>query len=146
MANPRTRARIETRILERAAIVLQSEVSDPRAGFITVTRVEMSADLTSGKIFYSVLGSEADRNKARHMLKDASGYLQRMIAPALKMRRLPHLRWLFDDSLEHSIHMDRMIYEALERDRAINPAEGAPEGDDPGRADRAVDGDEADEG
>lgn len=119
MANPRTKARIEARIHERAAIVLQTEVSDPRAGFITVTRVEMSTDLTSGKIFYTVLGSEGDKNKVARMLDDASGYLQRQIAPALKLRRTPHLRWIFDDSLEYSLEMDRKIHEALERDRAI---------------------------
>lgn len=119
MANPRTKARIEARILERAAVVLQTEVSDPRAGFITVTGVEMSSDLTSGKIFYSVLGSESDRNKVAHMLEDASGYLQRMIAPALRLRRTPHLRWVYDDSLEYAQSMDLKIREALERDAAI---------------------------
>ena len=85
MANPRTIARLEARILERAAVCLQSEVSDPRASFITVTRVKLSPDLSSGRIYYSVLGTEGDKSKAEHMLESAAGFLQRQIALAIQM-------------------------------------------------------------
>lgn len=121
MANPRTIARLEARILERAALVLQSEVSDPRASFITVTRVKLSTDLTSGRIYYSVLGSEGDKSKAAHMLESAAGFLQRQIAPAIQVRRVPHLRWVYDDSAEKADEIGRLIREARARDREINP-------------------------
>ncbi len=121
MANPRTIARLEARIQERAAYCLQFEVNDPRASFITVTRVELSSDLTSGKIHYSVLGSEGDKSKAEHMLKSAAGYIQRQVARVLDVRRVPHLRWVYDGSMERASNMDKLIREARERDRAINP-------------------------
>ena len=84
MANPRTIARLEARIHERAAYCLQFEINDPRAGFITILRVELSSDVSVGKIFYSVLGDESDRSKAAHMLEGARGYIQRhrAISPA----------------------------------------------------------------
>ena len=138
MANPRTIARLESRILERAALVLQSEVSDPRASFITVTRVKLSTDLSSGRIYYSVLGSEGDKSKAAHMLESAAGFLQRQIALAINVRRMPHLKWTYDDSMERASDMARLIKEARERDRAINPhVDDAAEGD-------AAEGDAAD--
>ena len=121
MANPRTIARLEARILERAAICLQSEVSDPRASFITVTRVKMSPDLSSGRIYYSVLGTEGDKSKAAHMLESASGFLQRQIALAVQLRRMPHLKWTYDESMERADDMAKLIREARERDRSINP-------------------------
>jgi len=120
MAHPRTIAKLEARILERAAHCLEFELSDPRSVFITVTQVELANDLRSGKIFYSVLGSAADKRKAAHMLKDAAGYLQRQIARVLKVRRVPHLRWIYDDSIEYQARMDEKIDEALARDRAIH--------------------------
>jgi len=129
MANPRTIARLEARIQERAAYCLQFEVNDPRASFITVTRVELSSDLTSGKIHYSVLGSEGDKSKAEHMLKSAAGYIQRQVARVLDVRRVPHLRWVYDGSMEHASNMDKLIREARERDRAINP-HGVPSSGD----------------
>jgi ribosome-binding factor A len=121
MANPRTIAKLEARIMERAAICLQSEVSDPRASFITVTRVKMSPDLSSGRIFYSVLGTEGDKSKAEHMLESAAGFLQRQIGRVLQLRRMPHLRWTYDDSMERADGMTKLIREAREHDRQINP-------------------------
>lgn len=122
MANPRTIARLEARILERAAYCLQFEISDPRAGFITITRVELSSDLTSGKIFYSVLGDESEKSKSEHMLKSAAGFIQRQVARVLDMRRIPHLRWIHDGSIEKSSELDLLIREARKRDREINPS------------------------
>lgn len=129
MANPRTIAKLEARILERAAHCLEFEISDPRSVFITVTKVELSSDLRSGKIFYSVLGSAGDKKKAEHMLKDAAGYLQRQIAKVLKVRRVPHLKWFYDDSVEFAARMDSAIDEALARDRAIHDGDAPPAGE-----------------
>lgn len=125
MANSRTIARLEARIHERAATALEFEVSDPRAGFVTVTRVELSSDLSSGKIFYSVLGDEAEKNKVAGMLKSAAGYLQRLIGRGLKLRRMPHLAWVYDSSIEEAARVESLIESALERDRRI-AAEGHP--------------------
>jgi ribosome-binding factor A len=121
MANPRTIARLQARIRERAAYCLQFEISDPRAGFITITHVELSSDLSVGKIHYSVLGSEQEKNKAAHMLVSAAGYIQRQIARVLEMRRIPRLVWVYDDSVEKAADLDLLIREARQRDRAINP-------------------------
>ena len=119
MAHPRTIARLEARILERAAHCLEFEIRDPRAGLITITRVELSGDLHSGKIFYSVLGDEAERSKIAHMLESAAGFIQRQVARVLDVRRMPHLGWVFDESVAHAAHMDVVIRDALKRDRKI---------------------------
>ncbi len=121
MANPRTIARLSARIHERAAHCLQFEINDPRASFITITRVELTPDVTAGKIFYSVLGSEADKNKAQHMLDGAAGFIQRQVARVLDLRRMPHLKWVYDDSVQRASDLDALIREARARDREINP-------------------------
>jgi ribosome-binding factor A len=121
MANPRTIARLQARIHERAAYCLQFEIADPRAVFITITHVELSSDLSVGKIHYSVLGTEGEKSKAAHMLASAGGYIQRQIARVLEMRRIPRLVWVYDDSVEKAADLDLLIREARERDRAINP-------------------------
>jgi ribosome-binding factor A len=120
--NPRSIARLQARIQERAAYCLQFEIHDPRATFITITRVELSPDLASGKIHYSVLGDEGDKANAAHMLKSAAGFIQRQVARVLSVRRMPHLRWVFDDSLENAQAIDALIREARARDAEINPA------------------------
>ncbi len=121
MANPRTIARLQERIRERAAYCLQFELNDPRAGFITITMVELTADLSIAKIHYSVLGEASDRTKVAHMLEHASGFIQRQIGRVLELRRLPSLRWIYDASAEEAADIDRIIREARERDKRINP-------------------------
>ncbi len=121
MANPRTIARISARIQERAAHCLQFEIRDPRASFVTVTRVETTNDLSLAKVFYSVLGDEGDRSKVEHMLEHATGFIQRQVTRVLRMRRAPALRFVYDDSIETAAAMDQLIREALERDRRIDP-------------------------
>ncbi|MBI5363766.1 MAG: 30S ribosome-binding factor RbfA [Planctomycetes bacterium] len=121
MANPRTIARLEARIQERAAYCLQFEVNDPRASFITITRVKLSSDLTSGKIYYSVLGDASDKSKAQHMLDHAAGYIQRQVSRVLEMRRMPHLTFRYDDSAEHAMDIAKLIHEARVHDMEINP-------------------------
>lgn len=129
MAHPRTIARLEARIQQRAAHCLEFEISDPRAEFITITKVELATDLSSGKIFYSLLGTESDRNKVARMLEDAGGYIQRKVASVLRVRRMPRLNWHYDDSVEYAAEMDEKIAAALKRDRKIQEA-GAAEGDE----------------
>lgn len=121
MANPKTLARLAARIQERAAHCLAHEIKDPRAGFVTITRVEVSEDLSHARLFYSVLGTEGERSKVEHMLKSASGFIQRQVVSVLAMRRAPRLSWRYDDSIEHQAKVDAAIREALERDRVINP-------------------------
>ena len=121
MTNPRVKARIEARIQERVAYCVEFELKDPRATFITITRVELSDDLSSAKIFYSVYGTEGDKSRTAHMLEDASGFVRKQVARILKMRRIPALRWIYDDSIERTAEMNKAIQQALEKDRAINP-------------------------
>ncbi|TAJ09299.1 MAG: 30S ribosome-binding factor RbfA [Planctomycetota bacterium] len=121
MANPKTLARLASRIQERAAHCLAHEIKDPRAGFVTITRVEVSSDLSHAKLYYSVLGTEGERSKVEHMLQSASGFIQRQVTGVLSMRRAPRLTWRYDDSIEHQATVDAAIRDAIERDRRINP-------------------------
>lgn len=122
MTNPRVKARIEARIQERVAYCVEFELKDPRATFITITRVEVSDDLSSAKIFYSVYGTDGDKSRTAHMLEDATGFVKKQVGRVLKMRRIPALRWFYDDSVERAAQMHRTIREALEKDKTINPS------------------------
>lgn len=122
MANPRTKAKIEARIRERAAYCIEFELSDPRSSFITVTRVEITNDLGSAQIFYTVFGTPGEKSRAAHMLEDANGFIRKQVGRVLKTRRIPRLTWIYDDSIEIAERMDESISSALQRDREINPS------------------------
>src|SRR5262245_52697423 len=138
MVNPRVKARIEARIRERVAYCLEFELNDPRSTFITLTRVEITDDLGSARLFYSVYGTSGDKSRAAHMLESATGFVRKQLGRVLKTRRIPALKWIYDDSVEYSARMHKTIQEAIERDRAIHPgahsdlppAESAPAADE----------------
>ncbi len=121
MANERTIARLESRIKERVAYCVEFELSDPRSAFITITTVDLARDVAAVKVFYSVLGTDADRTKAAHMLESATGFVQRQLGRVLRTRRIPRIAWHYDDSIERMAKMDAAIDKALAGDREINP-------------------------
>ncbi|MEM6671869.1 MAG: 30S ribosome-binding factor RbfA [Planctomycetota bacterium] len=128
MAHPRTIARIEAAIQRRAAHCLQHELSDPRAEFITIVRVELTSDLSLAKLFYTVLGDDADRSKVAHMLDHATGFVRKQVGRVLETKAIPELRFVPDESMADAERIDDVISRALQKDRAIRgDEEGADE-------------------
>lgn len=121
MASSRSQARIEARIIERAAHCCQFELKDPRASFVTITGCKVTSDLAIATISYTVFGDESERSKVAHMLEHASGFVRKQVGRVLKTRRTPMLRWEYDQSIELQIKMESAIAEAIARDQLINP-------------------------
>ena len=98
-------------------------LKDPRIGFVTVTAVETSRDLDHAKVWVSVFGSDRQREKTLEALGGAVGVLQARINRELKLRRTPHLVFVYDRAVEHGVRMTHLIDE-------LSPADGdddAPE-------------------
>src|ERR1043166_5031174 len=87
------------------------QLKDPRIGFVTVTGVETSADLRHARVFVSVLGSEAKREKTLAGLAAAHGVLQARVARELRLKRTPHLAFEYDPTVERGVRMTKLIDE-----------------------------------
>lgn len=126
---PSRKARLESLLHREIATCVQTELSDPRIGFVTVTRVEMSADLHQVKAYYTVLGTDAQRRLATTALTRATGFVQRAYGPVVKTRLLPTLTFAYDD-VQLSRHvMDELIRQAraTDTDAGARPEPAAPE-------------------
>ena len=128
MANPRTVARVSSRIQQRVAHCLQFELNDPRSGMVTVTEVRLSADMRNATILWT-LTEEKNRSKTEHMLEGATGFVRKQLGRVLETRVIPALRWEFDDRIAKATEMERLIEQAITRDDEIR-GEAAPQ-DDP---------------
>jgi ribosome-binding factor A len=110
--------------LKRMARVIREEASrtvlyglaDPRIGFCTVTKVKVAADLSAARVYVSVMGSEADRERTMRALANASGVVRRAVAPRLKTRTIPRIAFEFDPSVEGSIRVSELIRRARSTD------------------------------
>lgn len=96
--------------------IIHEELKDPRLGFITITRVELTQDLRYAKVFFSVLGKEEERQKSKEALDSALGFIRRLIAQRIRLRFVPEISFHEDRSAEYSIK----IQEALDEIKELN--------------------------
>ncbi len=93
--------RVNDLIQEELSDLLRRQVKDPRLGcFLTITRVDTTADLRHSKIFVSIMGSDEEKKGAMEGLASASGFLYREMKGRLSLRRMPHLDFRLDNSME----------------------------------------------
>jgi len=108
--------RVTESIRKEISLILHDELKDPRLGFVTVTRVEMTQDLRSAKVSFSVLGNEEDYKKTKEALDCAMGFIRRLIAQRINLRLAPEIIFREDRSCEHSVR----IQEVLDQIKELN--------------------------
>jgi len=120
--------RLAEEIREEVALLIASELKDPRIGFVTVTRVEVTPDLRTARIYVGVLGTEKQRTTSLAGLKQGAGFLRRALGRTLRLRYTPELVFQYDEGLEASDRVAKLLAEIGSSPTAA-PAEN-PEDDD----------------
>jgi ribosome-binding factor A len=108
--------RLGAQVLRTLSELLRFEIKDPSLNGVSLTVVEMSRDLSVAKVYFSLLNPDDDPNPAHEGLQRASGFLRRKLGSALKIRHVPELRFLHDDSVAHGIEISRLIDDANNAD------------------------------
>ncbi|MEZ0392270.1 MAG: 30S ribosome-binding factor RbfA [Pseudobdellovibrionaceae bacterium] len=107
-------SRVEQEIQKTVAQFLISGFRFPLPGLVTVARVLMPADLRAAKVYISVLGTDAEREKALETLNERAFEVQNFIGKELRMRYCPKLSFYPDDATEHVLKIDRILHELEE--------------------------------
>lgn len=97
------------------AQLIQHELADPRVSLVTVSHVDVTADLKYAKIYVTRLNgfdSEQAAEECLQGLNNAAGFLRRALAKRVKLRIMPELQFRYDTSLEHGFYMDALISKA----------------------------------
>lgn len=103
--------RVQEALRQEISKIVLDEIKDPRLGFITITKVELTQDLRYAKIYFSVLGEMKDKTLALKGLNSAKGYIRSLIADRINLRFAPDIAFKIDESLEHT----KEIYDLLDR-------------------------------
>lgn len=109
-------ARLSEQLRREIAELLRTSVRDPRVGDVTVTAVEVSADLSTARVHVRLLSGNAERAHTLEGLHAAAPFLRRTLGRALHVRRIPELRFLEDTSLEHAQRIEALLAEVLPTD------------------------------
>jgi ribosome-binding factor A len=103
--------RVDEAIRQVIGDALAGELKDPRVGFVTVTDVRTSADLSHARVYVSVLGDRAQREESLAGLRSAHGFLQRRIARELELKRTPTLDFTYDDTTDRALRLEEILRE-----------------------------------
>jgi ribosome-binding factor A len=101
-------ARVNEVVLEALAEELE-RLSDPRLGFVTLTGVEVTSDLSYADVYYSVLGTDEDRSETAAALASAGPKLRSVLARHVRMKHLPELRFREDPSVAGGERIDSLL-------------------------------------
>lgn len=109
---------------EELTDIIRSEVKDPRIGFMTITRVDVSPDIRTAHAWVSVLGTEQERQDTLAALRHSAGFIRHHLKPRLRMRQVPEIDFRDDRSMEHAEEIARTL-------RELETPPAAPEGIEP---------------
>ena len=116
--------RVADQLRAEIAELLGREVHDPGVGFVTLTRVHLTADLQLARVFYTTLGDETGRRNTARALQRVAPFLRRRLGARLRLRRVPDLTFVYDDSIAGQDRIERILNDIhAEREHAEEAGE-----------------------
>ena len=103
--------RVADQIRSELALLLTREVHDPGIGFVTITRVQMTPDLQQARVFYTALGDDKARKSTERAIERAGAFLRRQIGSRLRLKRVPELTFLYDESIAGQDRIEQLLNE-----------------------------------
>jgi ribosome-binding factor A len=118
--------KLAERIKVLVAEALERAVKDPDLGFVTITDVKVTPDLQHAKIFYTVFGSEAEKQQTTEIIDNNKGLIRREVGRGLSIRLTPTIEFVSDEIPVIAAHLNDLLNEAKNRDAEVQAlAKGA---------------------
>ena len=118
MAQGNRPERVGEQIRQELSMLLAREVHDPAIGFVTLTRVKVSADLQSVRVFYTLMGDDREKRDTERALERAKPFLRRQLGSRVRLRRVPELTFEFDREVEQQERIERILLDLANERRA----------------------------
>jgi ribosome-binding factor A len=103
--------RIDELLRQEIGAILAKDVQDPRIGFVTVTDVETAPDLSTARVFVSVIGQPAERETTMRALQRAMPFVRHELGSRIRLRRIPELQLRTDDSVQRGTRVLQLLAE-----------------------------------
>jgi len=122
--------RLAEQIKEEVSLIVAGEVEDPRVGFVTITDAKITPDLRHAKIYFSVMGTDDEIKESRAALNRAARFIRHQLGAALRIRRVPELHFVFDETLRTATRIEELLSEEVEKARERERDENPPAAQD----------------
>ena len=108
--------RVGAQMQRELAALVRGELDDPRLGLITIQAVRVVRDFSHATIFFTVMAGELGKIETARVLNDAAPYLRHELGRRMKLRTLPELRFVHDESVEQGERLSSLIEQAVKSD------------------------------
>jgi len=95
------RLRLQDLLREEISSIIRRDLKDPGFGLITIVDVRVTEDLRTAKILYSIYGDKTEKEKTNEALKRSRGYIKFLLGQRLKLKFMPDIHFVIDDTYEH---------------------------------------------
>lgn len=96
--------------------IINNKLKDPRVGFLTITDVQPTNDLSLAKVYLTVLGSDKERENTFKGLEKAKGFIKSEIGQRMRLRIVPDLQFEYDESIEYGNRIERLLQDLNHND------------------------------
>ncbi|HAR6538414.1 TPA: 30S ribosome-binding factor RbfA [Staphylococcus pseudintermedius] len=96
--------------------IINNKLKDPRVGFLTITDVQPTNDLSLAKVYLTVLGSDKERENTFKGLEKAKGFIKSEIGQRMRLRIVPDLQFEYNESIEYGNRIERLIQDLNHND------------------------------
>ncbi len=108
--------RVGAQMQRELAELVRSELDDPRLGMITIQAVRVVRDFSHAKVFFTFMAGELDAAETRRLLNDAAPFFRHALGRRMRLRTIPELHFVHDESIEEGERLDRLIERAVKSD------------------------------
>lgn len=109
MSSATRAARVGDQMREELARIIRDEMKDPRVGFISIVKVEVTNDIRHAKVYVSVMGNEQQKKESIKALRNAAGFLRSEVGHVMQLRYTPELHFELDESIEHGSRIAQLL-------------------------------------
>lgn len=96
-------------IQQSVAKTLLENIKDPRLASVTITRCEITSDLSYVRIYYAIHGGEAEREEAELAFDSATPFLRTQVGQDVPLRTVPELSFRYDEGIENTMRIDELL-------------------------------------
>ncbi|UJF19700.1 30S ribosome-binding factor RbfA [Vibrio sp. SS-MA-C1-2] len=109
--------RVSQQVQKELAVILQREIKDPRIGMVTISDVEVSRDLAYAKVFVTFLTiGDQTPEQGLEALNEAEGYIRSLLGKAMRLRIVPEVTFIYDQSLVEGMRMSNLVSQVIKDD------------------------------
>jgi len=110
--------RVGAQMQRELAELLRSDLNDPRLGMVTIQQVRVLRDFSDAKVYVTLMGNQIEIKPALKVLNEAVPFLRHELGRRMRIRSIPNLHFVFDESVERGAHLTDLIHQAVAADRS----------------------------